>query len=102
MTRERGILYVGLDVPFEVQLQPIWEGFARAQPPPPMNREYPEQRLSALYARLGVPSVMLSDAFQPYLDEVLPYIGGHLSVAGHQRTAEALYHKLVELGIAAP
>ncbi len=102
LTRERGIAYVGLVVPFEMTLQPAWEAFARLQPPPRMNREYPEQRLSAHFARLGVGSVMLMDEFQPYLNEVLPFIGGHLSAAGHRRAAEALYRELVESGIATP
>ena len=43
---------------------------------------------------------MLLDAFEPHLDEVLPYVGGHLSAAGHRRAAEALHRELQEAGIA--
>ena len=100
VTRERGIRYIALVVPFELTLQPVWEDFARLQPPPPMDRKYPDRRLSAHFDRLGVRSVMLMDAFQPYLAEVLPFIGGHLSAAGHRRAAEALYRELVDSGIA--
>ncbi len=99
ITRARRIVYVALVVPFELRLSPGWDAFARLQPPPRMNRHYPEQRLSALFDQLGVSSVMLMDAFHPYLNEVLPYVGGHLSVAGHRRAAEALYKKLVESGV---
>jgi hypothetical protein len=102
VTRARGIDYVAMSVPFELRLSPDWEDFARRQPPPAMDRRYPERRLSALFDRLGVPSVMLLDEFQPYLDEVLPYVGGHLSVAGHRRAAQALHRKLIESGIGAP
>lgn len=102
MTRERGITYVGLVIPFEVRLQPAWEDLMRMQPPPRMNREYPEQRLALLFARLSVGSVMLMDDFQPYLEDVLPYVGGHLPVAGHRRAAEALYREFVTSGIATP
>jgi len=100
MTRQRGIAYLAFVVPFEVQLGPKWEWFASQQPPPRMDRYYPERRLSLVFKRLGVPSVMLMDAFQPYSSEVLPYIDGHLSPAGHRRTAEALYGTLVASGIA--
>ena len=91
---------MGMVVPFEMRLRPDWDDFAQHHPPPRMDREYPERRLSAHFARLGVASVMLMDDFQPYIEEVLPYVDGHLSVAGHRRAAEALYRKLVESGIA--
>jgi hypothetical protein len=100
--RARGIVYLGMVVPFELRLSPDWDDFARRQPPPRMDRKYPERRLSASFDRLGVPSVMMFEEFQPHLDEVLPYVGGHLSVAGHRRAAEALYRRLVESRIAAP
>jgi hypothetical protein len=99
VTRARGISYVGLVAPFEMTLQPAWEDFARTQPPPLMTPAYPERRLAAEFARLGVHSVMLLDAFQPYLKEVLPFIGGHFSAAGHRRAAEALYRELVRSGV---
>ncbi len=102
VTRERGIAYLGMVVPFEMRLHPDWESFAQRQPPPGMDRKYPERRLSAHFDRLGVGSVMLMDDFQPYIEEVLPYLSGHLSVAGHRRAAEALHRELVESGIAAP
>jgi len=101
-TRAEGIAYLGLVIPFELRLGPGWEDFAGQMPPPPMNRWSPEERLSAFFDRLGVPSVMAFDAFQPYLDEVVPYVGGHLSPAGHRRAAEALCRQLVESGIVAP
>ena len=99
-TRERGMAYLGMVVPFETVLLPEWEAFAAAQPAPRMQPRYAEQRLDSLFNRLGVPSVMLYDEFQPYLTEVLPFVGGHLNVAGHRRAAEALYRRLVEAGIA--
>ena len=98
-TGDRGIRYVGLVVPFDRRLGADWEGFAESQPGPPMVRRYPEARLNDLYDRLDVPAVMLLDDFQPYLDEVLPYIDGHLSAAGHRRAAEALYGAFVDAGI---
>jgi hypothetical protein len=101
LTRARGIAYVGLVVPFELQVRKqAWDDFARLEPRPPMSRDYPERRLAALFARLGVPSVVLLDELQPYVNEVLPYVGGHLSVVGHRRAAEALYRRLLESGIA--
>lgn len=101
-TRERNIDYVGVVAPFEISLQPAnWDKIARLLPPPPLVRDYPEQRLSALFTRLGVASVMLLNDFEPYASEVLPFLGGHLNVAGHRRAAEALYQKLVGSGIAA-
>jgi hypothetical protein len=100
MTREQGIAYVGLVVPFEPRLREAqWEEFVSLMPPPPLNRRYPEDRLTPLFDGLGVPSVMALDALQPYLDEVLPYVDGHLSSAGHRRTAEALYRRMIEAGI---
>jgi hypothetical protein len=42
---------------------------------------------------------MLMQDFQPYLDEVLPYVSGHLSIAGHRRAAEVIYRRLVDAGI---
>jgi hypothetical protein len=99
VTRERGVAYLALVVPWDVRLDAGWDDFARSQPPPPMNRHYPEQRLGALFDRLGVPSVMLMQDFQPYLDEVLPYVSGHLSIAGHRRAAEVIYRRLVDAGI---
>ena len=99
-TRERHIAYVPMVVPFELRLSTKrWDDFARLMPPPRMNRHYPEERFGALFGRLGVPSVMLMDALQPYLNEVLPYVGGQLSAAGHQRAAEALYKTLVASGV---
>src|SRR6185503_6953922 len=72
-TRARGIAYVGLVAPFEMVLQPTWAAFAAAQPPPRLDGHYPEDRLGALFTRLRVPSVLLTDYFQPYLKEVLPF-----------------------------
>ena len=102
VTRERRIAYLGLVVPFEPALVPQWETFSQAQPPPRMERRYAEQRFDSLFNRLGVPSVMLYDEFQPYLNEVLPSLGGHFSVAGHRHAAEALYRRLAQAGIAGP
>jgi hypothetical protein len=87
--------------PFGVRLDPNrWQEFSRSQPPPPMDRRYPERRLARHFEALGVPFVMLLDAFEPHLDEVLPYVSGHLSVAGHRRAAEALHRTIVDAGIA--
>jgi hypothetical protein len=102
LSRRGGIDYLAMVVPFELRLQPSWDDFASVQPPPPMVRRHPEERLQRLFDRLDVPSVMLLDAFGPHLDEVLPYVGGHLSAAGHLRAGHALHRELVASGIAAP
>jgi hypothetical protein len=87
--------------PFEVRLDPErWKQFSRPQPPPPMDLRQPERRLARHFEALGVPYVMLLDAFEPHLEEVLPYIDGHLSAAGHRRTAEALLRTMRDAGLA--
>ncbi|HMC56037.1 MAG TPA: SGNH/GDSL hydrolase family protein [Gemmatimonadaceae bacterium] len=99
-SKARGAAYIGMVVPFEMVLQPAWAEFQKKMPPPRMDGHYPEDRLASLYGRMHVPYVMLTDYFQPYLSEVLPFIDGHLSQAGHRRAAEALYAQLVAAGIA--
>jgi hypothetical protein len=99
-TRARGAVYIGMVAPFELAVTSTgWNRFASLMPPPPLNRLYPEQRFTALFQRLHVGSVMANDAFQPYVAEVMPYVGGHFSAAGHRRAAEALYREMVVRGL---
>jgi hypothetical protein len=101
VSREHGAAYLAMVAPFAVRLDPErWKQFSRPQPPPPMDRRQPERRLARHFEALGVPYVMLLDAFEPHLDEVLPYIDGHLSAAGHRRTAEALLRTMRDAGLA--
>jgi hypothetical protein len=99
--RERGIAYVGLVAPFAPGLSPGWPEVARALPPPPVDPGYAERRLALHFGGLGVPAVMLMEEFQPFLDEVLPFLDGHLNAAGHRRAAEALCRQFVASSIAA-
>ena len=102
VSRDRGATYVGMVAPFELTLIPAWDEFARLQPPLSTDRLYPERRLASLFDRLGVPGVILAQEFQPYLAEVVPFVGGHFSAAGHHRAAEALHRVLIESRIAEP
>jgi len=99
-TRARGAAYIGMVIPFEQALtDSAWDNFARLVHAPSLKRLYPEQRFSALFHRLGVGAVMINDAFQPYLPEVRPFVGGHFNASGHRRAAEALYREMVTRGL---
>lgn len=92
--QQKGVAYVGVVAPFEARLNPLWKSFARNQPPPAMIQYYPEQRLSKLFKRLGVPSVMLIKTLQKHENIVIPYRDGHLNPNGHRLSAEYIFEKL--------
>jgi hypothetical protein len=99
--REKNIQFIPVVVPFEPCVRAkSWKAFTAADPSRKMVRDYPEQRLGRLFGRLGVPCVFLNEPFEQNSDRVLPYIGGHFNAEGHRVTAEALYSKMVELGLA--
>ncbi len=60
--------------------------------------DYPGNRLRAIFARLDIAFISMKATFDAHTDEVLPYWGGHLNVAGHRLTADALYKELISRG----
>ncbi|HZS36999.1 MAG TPA: SGNH/GDSL hydrolase family protein [Polyangia bacterium] len=98
LCKEKNIVYLPVVFPFEAELGD-WQGVTEPFPRVDLVVDYPEVRLGRLFSRLGVPSVMLRDALLPHADEVLPYVDGHLNVAGHRVSADAIYAKLVALGL---
>jgi hypothetical protein len=91
--RAHGAAFVGMVVPWDRCVGPAWEVFARTQPLP-LQRDYPERRLGALFERLGVPSLMLLELFERNRDVVLPARAGHLNPAAHRLVADAILAKL--------
>lgn len=95
---ELGIGYLPVVIPFHARLAEAWDAFAAAQPPPAMIRDYPERRLSSLFERLGVSSLLLLDLFERRRDLVLPTRGGHLNPGAHDLVARAIYQRMAENG----
>lgn len=69
-------------------LQTDWQ--REVQPLTDLQRDYIEQRLQTLFTELSIPSVMMLPIFEQHAKEVLPYLGGHLNLAGHRYMAEVL------------
>ena len=90
--RAAGIAVLPMVVPWDRRFGPDWRGLVAAHPA--LIRGYPERRLGALFARLGVPSLMLLPLFEHRLDVVLPARAGHLNPAAHRLVADALFEKL--------
>jgi hypothetical protein len=92
-----GAHYLAMTVPFELQLDLRY--WPPGPPPPyPLIFDYAERRLEKFFARVGEPVVTLLEPLAARYDEIMPYINGHLSSAGHRVAADALYKKLVKLG----
>jgi hypothetical protein len=98
-SRERGAQFAVVVMPFESTVGPQWEQFAKQQPLPAMDPDYPDRRLQALCQKLGAPCVLMRPVFAEHLAEYLPGRDGHLNPAGHRLTAEALYLELVARGV---
>ena len=99
--RERNIQFIPVVVPFEACVGPRnWKSFVAGTALPKMVPDYPEERLGRLFVRLDVSGVLLKEPFERNIDVVLPYIGGHFNAEGHRVTAEAIYSKMVEMGMA--
>jgi len=99
--RERNIQFIPVVVPFEACVgSKNWKSFTSGSSLPKMIQDYPEKRLGRLFVRLGLPAVLLKEPFERNVDVVLPYIGGHFNAEGHRVTAEAIYSKMVEIGLA--
>jgi len=97
--RASNIGFMGIVVPFEPQVGSKWENFMSSRPPPRTTADYPERRLGRLFARLGVPSVMLKEVFDRNVDLYFPSIAGHFNPESHRLTAEAVYQRLIESGL---
>jgi hypothetical protein len=101
LCREKNTRFIPVVVPFEACVSPkSWRAFASDYSSRKMLRDYPEKRLGRLFDRLEVPGVLLKEPFEQNSDRVLPYIGGHFNAEGHRVAADALYSKMVELGLA--
>jgi hypothetical protein len=98
--RASNIAFMAVVVPFEPQVGGRWEDFMSHRPPPRTTADYPERRLGRLFARLGVPSVMLKDVFDRNVDLYFPLIAGHFNPESHRLTAEAIYKKMLEADLA--
>lgn len=97
-SRAHGARYVALVVPFEARIEPNWSSFrSESAARQAMDGNYPEQRLGALFERLGVPMVALKPHLEARFDAVLPYWQGHLSPSAHALTADVLAAALLEL-----
>ena len=97
--KERNIQFIPVVIPFEACVgAKNWRSFASGSSPP-MIQDYPEKRLGRLFDRLGLPAVLLKEPFERNIDLVLPYVGGHFNAEGHRVTAEAIYSKMVEIGL---
>ena len=97
--REAGVAFGLVVMPYEGAVVPAdwearWSGDERS-----LGRDYPEQRLGRLAARLGVPACLLLERFEQNRKVVLPYRKYHLSSGGHRVAAEGIYELLVEAGI---
>jgi len=100
LCRERNIQFIPIVVPFEACVRPqSWRKFASGYSSPKMIPDYPERRLGSFFDHLGVPGVLLKEPFEQNSDVVLPYIGGHFNSEGHRVTCEAIYSKMVEIGL---
>jgi hypothetical protein len=101
LCREKNIQFIPVVVPFEACVSPKrWTAFTSDYSSRKMVQDYPEKRLGRLFDRLGVPCVLLKEPFERNSDRVLPYIGGHFNAEGHRVAAEAIYSKIVEIGLA--
>ncbi len=97
-----GISFALVVMPYEGSVDPTgWERQWGRDPRPPVSlvRDYPEQRLGRLAARLGIPACMLLPRFEQRREVVLPYRKYHLSPGGHRVAAEALYGLLAGQGL---
>jgi hypothetical protein len=97
--RASNIAFMAVVVPFEPQVGAKWDAFMSSRPPPRTTADYPERRLGRLFARLGVPSVMLKEVFDRNVDLYFPLIAGHFNPESHRLTAEAIHAKLIEAGL---
>ena len=89
--------YLGLVVPFEATVrEKSWSSFRKNQGEAgqEMVRDYPEQRLGALFEVLGVDWIALLEPFADAADEVLPYRDGHFNPAGHALAADLLVARI--------
>jgi len=101
LCQEKMIPFIPVVAPFEACVGARnWQAFGSNYPPPKMIQDYPEKRLTRLFDKLRVPVILLKDPFEQNIDAVLPYIGGHFNAEGHRVAAEAIYSKMVELGLA--
>jgi hypothetical protein len=60
--------------------------------------DYPVRRIALRLGPLGVPVVSTAAEMKRRHATVLPYIGGHMNVAGHAAVADLLYDRMVALG----
>ncbi len=97
--KERGVKLLVMLAPFEVRLGERWEHFAAGRPPPPMERDYADDRLMRLFRAENVPIVSMKQVFDLHLDRVLPSRAGHFSPAAHALAAQALYDLMQTSGI---
>lgn len=90
-SRERGAQVVVLVIPYVGTIAETWPLFRSGYPDHDLDARSPERRISALMDRLGVPTVVLRDAFEGRDDPTDVFVAdGHLNVIGHEIAAERL------------
>ena len=98
--RQQGIPWALVLPPFEARVTPSgWKSFSQGYPGLVMVRDYPETRFAALLHKLDAPFIPLLTAFENNADTVLPFIGGHLSPAGHAIAATEIFAHLEKRGL---
>lgn len=100
LCRSRGVPFVVVVVAWQATIGDAWTALSSGQPPPAMDRDYPERRLGAFCAGLGVPMLPTQALFTAHPDSFTS--DGHLNVAGHRLLAEALLHLLDERHLGLP
>jgi lysophospholipase L1-like esterase len=99
--RAAGIPLALVVMPYDRAVDPAaWQATWSGEPRPPVIpvRDYPEQRLGRLAARLGIPAGLLLPRFEQSRERVLPYRKYHLNREGHRVAAEAIFELLVGEG----
>lgn len=95
--RKRRIPFIPVVVPFEGCVGDLnWRAFSSILRGPRLTPDYPEVRLDRFFTKNRVPAVILKPSFDAAADSVLPYLDGHLNLAGHQIMADAIFSKLLE------